>query len=278
VREILEGVSSIATLVFVVACMAAAGLSLEVKDITTQLRRGRLILAAVVVNFVLAPAIAFGLTQLIPLERPHTIGLFLLGGAAGAPFLPKLAELSRGDLAFSVSLMLLLMTGSVLFMPLVLPQLIPGLSAEPWPILRPLLLTMMLPLGLGILVRNRSERTAAWLRPLSGWISNLSMVLAVLLLLGLNLPAILGTFGTGAVFVGTAFVSLSLAAGCVLGGPDPRVRSTLALGTAQRNIAAAMLLALQNFPDEPGVMAMLLVTTFAGLAVLLIAARQFARQ
>src|SRR5262245_66277996 len=137
--------------------MVAAGLGLGVGDVLAPFRRARLVLFAVVANFVIAPAVAYALTKAVTLDQPYAVGLLLLGGAAGAPFLPKLAELARGDVAFSVGLMLLLTVGSVLFMPVVLPLLIPGLSADPWPLLRPLLLTMLLPLGIGMIVRSRSE-------------------------------------------------------------------------------------------------------------------------
>lgn len=276
--EFLEVVSKVAVLVFVVTCMAAAGLGLSVRELVAPLRRARLVAFAVLANFVLAPAIAYGLTWLIPIDRPYAIGLLLLGGAAGAPFLPKLAALAKGDLAFSVGLMLLLMVVSVVFMPFVLPLLIPGLTAEPWPLLRPLLVTMLLPLGAGMLVRNRSERWAARLRVVFEPVSNVSMILAVLLLIGLNFEALVGTFGSGAVAVGVVFVSLTLAVGYALGGPAPGTRSVLGLGTGQRNIAAALLIATQNFADEPGVVAMLLVATIAGLLPLLFAARWFARR
>src|SRR5262249_50286955 len=189
--------------------------------------------------------------------------------------LPKLAELARGDVAFSVGLMLLLTVGSVAFMPLVLPWLIPGLSAEPWPILRPLLFTMLLPLAAGMVVKNRSERWSSRLPPVFAAASNVSMILAVVLLIGLNFGAMIGTFGSGAVVVAVVFVAVVLAAGYALGGPAPGTRSVLGLGTGQRNIAAALVIATQNFTD-PGVVVMLLVTTFAGLVVLLLAARRFA--
>ena len=277
VAEFLEGVSNLAVLVFVVTCMVAAGLGLGVREVAAPLRRVRLVLLAAVANFVVAPGIAFALTQLVPLERPHAVGLLLLGGAAGAPFLPKLAEAARGDLAFSVGLMLLLMVGSVAFMPLVLPVMIPGLAPDPWPLLRPLLFTMLLPLAAGMAVRHRSERWAAGVRPAFRVASNVSMVLAVVLLIGLNFRALLGTFGSGAVAVAVVFVTVSLAVGYALGGPAPDTRSVLGLGTGQRNVAAALLIATQNFAD-PGVVVMLLVSTLAGLVVLLLAARRFARR
>jgi BASS family bile acid:Na+ symporter len=277
VGEFFEVVAKLAVLVFVVTCMVTAGLGLGVRDVVAPLRRARLVVLAVVANFLIAPVIAYALTEVVPLDRPYAIGLLLLGGAAGAPFLPKLAELARGDLAFSVGLMLLLTVGSVGFMPVVLPVLIPGLSADPWPILRPLLLTMLLPLAAGMAVRVRSERWSSRLRPAFGVLSNVSMVLAVVLLVGLNFGAMIGTFGSGAVAVAVLFVALSLVVGYALGGPSPGTRSVLGLGTGQRNVAAALVIATQNFTD-PGVVVMILVSTLAGLVFLLIAARRFARR
>ncbi len=275
-EEFFEAVSKAAVLVFVVTCMVTAGLGLGVRDLVAPLRRTRLVAFAVLANFVLAPSIAYGLTELVNLDRPYAIGLLLLAGAAGAPFLPKLAELAEGDAAFSVGLMLLLMVVSVGFMPVALPLLIPGLAAEPWPLLQPLLFTMLLPLAGGMIVKNRSEVWAGRLRPVFGLVSNVSMLLTVVLLIGLNFSAMLGTFGSGAVAVAVVFVTLSTAAGYLLGGPAPSTRSVLALGTGQRNVAAALLIATQNFSAEPGVVVMLLVSTLAGLVVLVLAARWFA--
>ena len=274
--EFLEIVAKVAVPVFVVTCMMTAGLSLALRDIVAPLRRVRLVLLALVANFVVAPAVAYALTEAIPLERSYAVGLLLLGGAAGAPFLPKLAQLAKGDIAFSVGLMLLLTVASVISMPIILPLLIPGLSADPWPILRPLLVTMLLPLAAGMTMKNRSEWWSSRLRPVFGMISNVSMILAVLLLFGLNFGAMIGTFGSGAAAVAIVFVALTLAVGYALGGPAPGTRSVLGLGTGQRNIAAALVIATQKFTD-PGVVVMLLISTFAGLVVLVFAARRFAR-
>src|SRR2546423_325842 len=98
--------------------MATMGLSLNLREVLAPLRRVRLVLLALAANFVLAPLLAYLLTLVIPLSRPHAIGLLLLGGAAGAPFLPKLAELAEGGVAFSVALMILLTVASAFFMPL----------------------------------------------------------------------------------------------------------------------------------------------------------------
>lgn len=276
--EVLEVGSKLAVLVFVVTCMVAAGLGLTVGEVAAPLRRGRLVAASLAANFVVAPAVAFGLVRVLPIDPAYATGLLLLGGAAGAPFLPKLAELAHGDVAFSVGLMLLLMVGSVVFMPVALPLLIPGLAPEPWPLLRPLLFTMLLPLAAGMVVRWRSGPWARRLRSVFGPVSNVSMVVAVVLLIALNLDAIAGTFGTGAAILGATYVALMVVLGYGLGGPAGATRSVLGLGTGQRNVAAALLIATQNFADSPGVVAMLLVTTLAGLVPLVAAAWWAARR
>lgn len=275
--EFLDTVSKVAVLVFVLTCMVTAGLGLSIREVVRPLRQGQLVFLAALANFVVAPALAYGLTRVIPIERSYAIGLLLLGGAAGAPFLPKLAELARGDHALSVGLMLMLMVGSIIVMPIALPLMIPGLAADPWPLLRPLLFTMLLPLAGGMIVRSQWKFWSARMRPVCVLVSNISMLVAVALLIGLNFQAMLGTFGSGAVLTGVVFVGLSLAAGWACGGPNPGARSVVGLGTGQRNVAAALLIATQNFADDPRVTVMLLATTLAGLVVLLIAARRFAR-
>jgi BASS family bile acid:Na+ symporter len=272
VGESLESTANLAVLVFVVSCMTAAGLGLHPGDVVAPLRRVRLVVLAVVANFVIVPLIALALTAALPLDPHHEIGLLLLGGAAGAPFLPRLAAAADGDLGFSVGLVLLLTVGSVAFMPVALPLMVPGLAAGPGPILRPLLFTMLMPLAAGMAVLRGSAWWAARLRPVFSAVSNLSMVLALVLLVGLNTGAMLGTLGSGAAAVAALFVGLSFAVGYSLGGRDRRTRVVLGLGTGQRNVAAALVVATQNF-TAPGVVVMLLLSTLVGLVVLLAAAR-----
>ena len=55
-----------AVLFFVVTTMLAMGLSLTVSQILAPLRQARLVVLALVANFVLVPLLAFVLTRLIP--------------------------------------------------------------------------------------------------------------------------------------------------------------------------------------------------------------------
>jgi BASS family bile acid:Na+ symporter len=135
---------------------------------------------------------------------------------------------------------------------------------------------MLLPLSAGMLVRNRSERWANRLRPAVGRVSNVGMVTAVVLLIGLNFRAMLDTLGSGALAAALAFVLAMLVVGYAVGGPSPATRSVVGLGTGQRNVAAALVVANGN-SDDPRVVIMLLVSTIVGLLVLVPAALYLAR-
>jgi BASS family bile acid:Na+ symporter len=52
----------------------------------------------------------------------------------------------------------------------------------------------------------------------------------------------------------------------VLGGPSAETRSVLALGTAQRDISAAFVVAVENFSD-PDVVVMLIVLALLGVCI-----------
>ena len=145
--ELMRKAVPVLTPVFVISSMLAMGLGLTVGQITTSLRNGRLVLLALLANFVLMPLGALALVAMLRLDYPFGVGLLLLGTAAGSPFLPKLVEVAKGNLPASVGLMVLLMVATVGYLPLVLPQLLPGVSVAPMRIVRSLVLLMLLPLA-----------------------------------------------------------------------------------------------------------------------------------
>src|ERR1043166_9171978 len=97
-------IEKLSVLAFLVCSMAAMGLALTPRAVLAPLRDMRIVLLALALNFIVAPAFAWLLTTVLPLDRGHAAGLLLLGGAAGAPFLPKLIETARGDLAQAAAL------------------------------------------------------------------------------------------------------------------------------------------------------------------------------
>jgi len=265
--ELLQKASSVAMLAFVLSSMLAMGLNLTVGQIITPLRNVRLVTLSLLVNFVLMPLAATGLATLLRLDEPLGVGLLLLGSAAGAPFLPKLAQIARGNLAFAVGLMVLLMVITVGYLPLVLPLLLPGVSVSPAKVARSLFLLMLLPLAGALVVRARFAEVAARTKPVLDRLSNLSLILLGLLITLANVNNVLEVFGTRGILAGLLFIAIGFVLGWFLGGPDINTRRVLALGTAQRNIAAALVVG-RGFSD-PKVVVMVVVVAIVGLLILM---------
>jgi len=261
--ELLLRLETVAVLVFLVSSMGAMGLALTPRAIITPLRDLRFVLLALSLNFLLAPACAWLLTLIIPLQPGHAAGLMLLGGAAGAPFLPKLIDIARGDLAPAAALMALLTAGTILFMPFALPLMISGLDADPWNIARPLLMLIIAPLVVGMVVKQCAgsfARRAA--RPLTK-IGNGALLLLFVLLVVLNFRALLGVIGSGAILVALLFFIALFVLGWLLGGSH---RSVLGLATTARNFGAALAPA-ENCFDDPAVTVMIIVGAIVCLVV-----------
>ena len=274
--ELLSKVIPPTMLVFVVSSMLAVGLSLTVRQILTPLRNFKLVSLALLANFVLMPLGAFAIARLFRLDEPLGVALLLLGTAAGAPFLPLLARISKGDLAFAVGLMVLLMVVTVGYMPIVLPLLLKGVSVDPMKIASSLIFLMLIPLAIGLLVKARLSGVAAKTQPLLNKLSTLSLTLLIALLLITNMQNVLDLFGTRGVLASILFIAAGSGIGWVLGGPGSDTKGVLSLGTAQRNIAAALVVGGQNFRD-PRVVVMVVVVAIVGLLMLMPFARFLAK-
>lgn len=275
--EMLLVLSNVFTLLFVVSSMLALGLSLTVKQILEPLKDAKLVVLALVANFVLVPALALGLWAVIPMDESFGTGLVLLACAAGAPFLPKLVQLAKGDVPFGVGLMVMLMVVTVAFMPLVLPLLLPGVTVNPMDIASSLVVMMLIPLGVGLALRARYPELAASLQPGFDQTAGLALKALLVAMLLLNWRTLLGTIGSGAILAAVLLVVGAFAVGYLL-GPAPSGRTVLALGTAQRNVAAAMVVASGNFADDPNVMEMVLVGSVLMLALLLPGSSEIGRR
>ncbi len=275
--DLLASLTSAFTLAFVVTSMFGLGLGLTVGELLGPLRNLRLVLAALVANFVILPASALGISRLLGLHDELAIGLILTSAVAGAPLTTKAVQIARGDVAFGVSLVVLQIVATVAYVPLALPRLIPGVQVDAVAVALPLILQILLPLALGLLMHLRYEEESAMAQPIMASVSNLS--LALLLVLNLyNVGQVLGLLGTGAIFATVVLLAIGAGAGWLLGGPGNGTRRALALGTGQRNFAAAFVLGAGNFADRPTVMLMLLTAALISMAFTLLLAGELGRR
>ena len=277
-QQFFSMIMNLSTLVFVLTSMLGMGLSLRMAQIIAPLHNARLVIAALAANFILAPVLAYGIGRLLPLSDGLRFGLILVSTAAGAPFLPRLAQLAKGDVAFSVGLMALLVVTTIFYMPLVLPVLLRGVTVNPWQIARTLILLMFLPLILGLLIKSRYEQKADVLVSPLTKASNIALISLLVSGLIANLSYIISIIGTTGILAALLFLLSCFATGYLLGGRQDTLRPVVALGTAQRNLAAALAVATANFAQDPAVLVMILVLGLVDLSVLLFTANLLGRR
>ncbi len=271
--EFFQALAGLSGVLFVITSMLAMGMSLSTAQILQPLKNARLVILALLANFVLVPLLAYAIILLVPLEQSLQIGLAVLATAAGAPFLPKLVQGAKGNIAFSVGLMVLLMVVTIIYIPIVLPLLLSGVQVNPWDIAKSLIVLMLVPLTIGLLIKSHSPDSAAHWQPVMNKISSLAILILLVVGLGLNISNILNLIGTGGILALLLFIIGSLAIGFLLGGRDPAIRSVMGLGTAQRNVSAAIVITAQNF-SEGSTMSFILVASILLLLLLLPVAKR----
>lgn len=81
-EEFVGAIAGLSGLLFVVTSMLGMGASLTMAMILQPLKNGKLVLLALVANFILVPALAYAITLLFPIADDMKIGLIVLGCAA----------------------------------------------------------------------------------------------------------------------------------------------------------------------------------------------------
>ena len=161
-------------------------------------------------------------------------------------------------------MMVLLMLGTVIYVPLVLPLLLPGSHAHPWPIARLLFGTMLPPLAAGLVLRTYRKDLASRLQPIFRAASNVALALIIGLIFADKWSSGPRLWNAKVILSGTLLMVLSFAYGYLLGGPNAANRKVLALGTSARNMSATFLVAVENFKQSE-VLAVLTIMVLLGL-------------
>lgn len=239
--DILQKVLNVTLVIFMAGNLLEMGLKVKVRDTLGALGNRRFVSLTILWAFVLCPALAFVITKILPLAEPYAVGLLFLGMAPGAPFLPAVAAKAGGDLAYVGAFMMLTAAGTVIFMPLAVPVLIAGFSADPWTIARPLIFFIATPFAAGIAVQIVASRFAQKAHPIVKWITGVDTLIMLGVVLWIYAGDFVGAFGTFAIGAQILFTTLVTAGSYFLGaGLADKQKSVLSLGVCTRNIGAAI--------------------------------------
>ena len=235
--------------------LLTVGLRLGWAEVATAFKRCHLSLV-LAVNFVFVPLLAVATASAFQLGRDVTIGMILLAAAPFAPVVPVFARMARADLALAAGLTALFPFLSALLTPMVCMaslKVVPrmeGLRFDVLGVLGVLVATITLPLAAGVVVNHWRPVVAKMiLRPievLSEAIGALSLAFVTVV----EFKIVLAT-GWKPLLAMVLVSELAFLAGYAVGGSTIGARRVVALGTSNRNIALAVLVAINSFAGTP---------------------------
>ncbi len=244
-----EWVVSATVAVTVFAAMLGVGLGIAPGDLRWMWRRPGPMARGIFAALVAVPALALGVTRVFELPRLAEVGIVLMAISPGAPVALQRSLAAGGHRAFAPSLQIAVVMLAVVSMPLsiaVLNHLYGGhASVSPWDVARQVLVAQLVPLGLGMALRQASAPIAARLEPGLRLIAIMLLIAAVVLVL-INAWEVTVTAGSSVVAAIVLTTGAALAVGHLLGGPEPAMRTAVAITSAARNAGLALLVAALN--------------------------------
>lgn len=253
---------NITVVVFTVANLMAGGLECDLKVALKWLRSPKLVVPCLLWGWVAGPALAWLIILVLPLSEGHAAGLMLTSLAPIAPFLPLAAMKARGDMTFTGAYILLATVVTVVLMPLLAPLLIKGLTLSTWPLAKPLIVLVLIPLLIGIAIRHYQPAVAAKVFKPVKKTGGIFLLLCLGTCLWIYGKQMLGTVGSFATAAWVIFMVVMAVVPYLIGfGLKQNQRSVMAIGQSSRNISAGFVAfyGITNPPDGMFLMVLLVV-------------------
>ena len=248
------------------------GLNATPADLAYLFRKPGLLARSLIAMNVVLPLFAVAIAVVFQLHPAVEIALVVLSMSPVPPVLPKKEMKAGGTGSYIVALLAVAAVVSIFFVPVAVEFLIRafgrdaravGPAAVAWVVGT----SVLAPLVLGIVVRALAPGFAARIaKPLSTFATVLLIVACAPVLFKVwgSIVALIGNFTLLAIAV---VILVGLAVGHLLGGPDPDDRTVLALSTATRHPGVALAVAHVSAPNEPAVMAAVLLYLLLGMLV-----------
>jgi len=229
------------------------------------------LLRAIVAMFLVVPAIAVAMAMLFDLPQPVKVALLAMAVSPMPPILPGKQMKFGGEARFVYGLLVSVSLVAIVVVPLAVEVLAwlfrRDVHVSVRVIATAIAVTILAPLGAGLLLRHVAERAAERLAP---WVARFGTVLLVAsgaFILVNAYAAIALLVGSGAIVAFVALAVLGIAVGHGLGGPNPRERTVLAIAAPMRHPGVAIAIAHATFPNDPLSPAAILLMLVVGVIV-----------
>lgn len=278
IMQILQTTFGPLVLLFTVSNLMAMGLQVRMPDVMGALKNTKAIALIFIWGWIAGPIVGYLIVLVLPLAEPYVVVIYLCSLAPTAPFLQQMVGKAKGDMPFAGTLVPLVALGTVVFMPLLAPMMIEGVAISTWSLAKPLLLTILLPLVIGAVIRHYYDTVSTKIFPAVKLIAQLSTLLTIIWCLVLYGSSMINTAGSFALLSMTIFMVGMAVMTYYLGfGLKQAQRSVMALSMGTRNIAAVLAAALSIPNADPRIVTMVIMWTLWSVVLAAIGAKIFAK-
>ena len=277
--QLLESTFQLMVVIFTAVNLGSLGLQVKIPELIAVFKNKKAMALIFLWGWVLGPALAFLITKVIPLEEPYVIVMFFSSVAPVAPFFPIMAKQARGDMSFAGAFFPLAIIGTVIFLPLIAPLVIKGMTINPMDLGKPLLMTLLLPMAIGVTARHFAETTVTKLIPAVNVIARIITLLMIAQCFVIYARPMAETAGSFALLSGTIFMVLMGVITYRFGfGLKQNQRSVMSLGMLQRNLGAILIAAFAIPNVDPLVITFTIMWGIWSAVLSVIAVKIFGKQ
>jgi len=238
----------------IVAMVFALGLGTTAEDVRDLLRRPGLLGRSLLAIFVIVPVAAVILAHAFDFPHAAEVALIALAISPLPPLIFRNLMTAARGAPHPAALLATVALLSIVIVPLVAwligRYLGPSFAVSPLRVAGAIAGTVLLPLAAGMAIRALRPALADRIELPASLVGSVVLRLATLALLIVGLHAIWALIANGMVIAIAVLVVVGLAAGHLLGGPQPDGRTVLALAAASRHPAVALAAAAAS-PLEP---------------------------
>lgn len=231
------------------------GLSLRVSDFVNIFKRPKAMFTGLAGQLIILPLIALGLGLLFGLQTEFFIGLMLIACCPGGSSSNIFSKLAKGDVALSVSLTAFSSVITLFTLPLIMQITTSrlgeavGISLPVGNLLKQNLITMLLPIVLGICLRRYAEGAALKIDKVLSKCAFPALMLLAGIFFVQNKEVIIKNFGTLGLTAGALILSsiLVAAAMSVILRLKKTEKRTIVIEVGMQNAAQAIAVASSPF-------------------------------
>lgn len=248
--------------------IASIGLQARHRDVLAAMRNTDLVLKGLLAVNVIVPIAALVITSILPIHPLVRIGIVIMAVSPMAPLVQMKMWKGGLDTSAAIGLYVALILSAIIFVPAtvaLLSALYPTqASISVAAVAKMVAITTLAPVAVGLAISNWAPDFARRAAPIVMILGFIAVLLLAVLILYKKGGAMIGLLGDGTLLAIMVTVAVGIAAGSLLGRPNPANSTALAMAAGTRHPGIAALIVHANF-NEPRVMLTVLLFLLTGI-------------